>query len=302
MDYASWKKDRLLFVEESLRRHAPSPSLDEDGSRLSEAMRHGALGGGKRVRALLAVAAAELGEPDPEGLSRIVAALEFVHAYSLVHDDLPCMDDDDLRRGEPSCHVKYGEATAVLAGDALQSLAFEILCHPRTTPGGRHALELVRELARAAGVRGMCMGQEIDQRAIGRSLDGDALERMHALKTGALIRASVRMGALGGGLDPDGGPEELGKLRTLDLFASHLGTAFQVVDDVLDAKGDPGSLGKTPGKDAQDNKPTFVTMLGLEEAERRAKRSTELAVEALGKLPDSGMLEPLAMDLLSRVR
>ncbi len=244
---------------------------------LHEAMRYAVLGGGKRMRPLLVYATGEALGLDPDGLDPAACAVEMIHAYSLVHDDLPAMDDDDLRRGRPTCHVAYGEATAILAGDALQALAFEML-------GGGPLPEAVRlrqvvELATACGSRGMAGGQQIDLEAVGRPLDHAALETMHTLKTGALIRASVRMAALAGE-EPDSG-----RMQALTRFGHHVGLAFQVHDDVLDECGSTEALGKTSGADRARDKPTYPAVLGLEAARRHAG---ELVRNALEDLEDFG--------------
>ena len=235
------------------------PTAAEPPQRLHEAMRYAVLGGGKRVRALLAYAAGELAGADPGVVDGAAAAVELIHAYSLVHDDLPCMDDDVLRRGQPSCHVAYGEAMALLAGDALQALAFEVLAGTRLRDtAGQSEL-----LARAAGSRGMAGGQAHDLESTGAALALGELERMHRLKTGALIRAAVRLGA---GCGRPMGAEEG---DALDRYASAMGLAFQVVDDVLDVEGTAQTLGKTAGKDAVQRKPTYVSLLGLAAARDR---------------------------------
>ncbi|MCC4117027.1 polyprenyl synthetase family protein [Aromatoleum toluclasticum] len=228
--------------------------------RLHEAMRYAVLGGGKRVRPLLVHAAGEIAGADPERLDRIACAVELIHAYSLVHDDLPCMDDDVLRRGKPTVHVEYDEATALLVGDALQALAFQTIAEGRVNDVPAVQLEMVALLGRASGSRGMAGGQAIDLGAVGKQLTREELEFMHIHKTGALIRASVLLGAQSGApLAPDA-------LARLDRYGKLVGLLFQVVDDILDAQADTATLGKTAGKDADRNKPTYVTLLGLSEA------------------------------------
>jgi len=223
-------------------------------------MRYAALGGGKRVRPLLAYAAGEVAGADPDVVDAAAAAVELVHGYSLAHDDLPCMDDDTLRRGKPTCHVAFGEAMALLAGDALQALAFKVLAE-----GGMQD----------SGVRGMAGGQAIDLEAVGAALDLPELETMHRMKTGALIRAAVRLGAA------CGRPLANAETVALDGYASAAGLAFQVVDDVLDVEGSAASLGKTAGKDAAQGKPTFVSLLGLRAAKARAEELRREAHAAL---------------------
>jgi farnesyl diphosphate synthase len=255
------------------------PPADVSPLRLHEAMRYTVLGGGKRVRPLLAFAAGELGEAPLERVERAAAAVELIHAYSLVHDDLPCMDDDVLRRGRPTCHVAFDEATALLVGDALQSLAFQILSERPLTPDPCVQLQMVHTLSVAAGSRGMAGGQAIDLASTGEELTLPELENMHIHKTGALIRAAALLGGqCGTGLDSD----ELGHL---DRFAKCAGLAFQVVDDVLDAESDTETLGKTAGKDARQNKATYVSTLGLVRARAFAD---ELRDEALAALASFG--------------
>jgi farnesyl diphosphate synthase len=241
------------------------PASDVIPVKLHDAMRYALLGGGKRVRPLLVYAAGALFGADIATLSRAAAAVEMIHAYSLVHDDMPCMDDDELRRGKPTVHVAYDEATALLVGDALQSQAFMVLSAADQIPPAR-VLAMVRLLAHASGSAGMCGGQAIDLDSVGLSLTLEQLEQMHQLKTGALLRASVVLGALAG---KDLMEEEL---NALNVYARAIGLAFQVVDDVLDATADSATLGKTAGKDAADNKPTYVSILGLEPSRALAEK------------------------------
>jgi farnesyl diphosphate synthase len=255
------------------------PPADVIPSKLHEAMRYALLGGGKRVRPLLVYAAGALFGADASTLSRAAAAVEMIHAYSLVHDDMPCMDDDELRRGKPTVHVAYDEATALLVGDALQSQAFMVLSAADQIPPAR-VLAMVRLLAQASGSAGMCGGQAIDLDSVGISLTLEQLERMHQLKTGALLRASVVLGALAG---KDLSDEEL---NALNIYARAIGLAFQVVDDVLDATADSATLGKTAGKDAADNKPTYVSILGLEPSRALAEKlrlDAHAALEPFGE-------------------
>jgi farnesyl diphosphate synthase len=265
-----WSRERSGRIESVLERALAAAS----GSprRLQDAMRYAALGGGKRVRALLAYAGGELTGADPDDVDGVAAAVELIHAYSLVHDDLPCMDDDVLRRGKPSCHVAFGEAIALLAGDALQSLAFEVLARtPAREPAAQIAL-----LAQASGVSGMAGGQAIDLATVGESLAMNELERMHALKTGALIRAAVRLGA------GCGRPMSVDENDALDRYASAIGLGFQIVDDVLDVEGTALSLGKTAGKDAVQRKTTYASLLGLSGARERIEALRADARAALG--------------------
>ncbi|HYG55289.1 MAG TPA: farnesyl diphosphate synthase [Burkholderiales bacterium] len=250
--------------------------------RLHEAMRYAALEGGKRVRPLLVFAAGEVSRAAPERLDFAAAAVELIHAYSLVHDDLPCMDDDVLRRGKPTVHVEYDEATALLVGDALQSLAFQMLSEHRLSDEPREQLEMVKLLAIAAGSRGMAGGQQFDLEATGKTLGLPELEFMHIHKTGALIRAAVLLGFA------------CGTTRTaedrarLDKYAKAIGLAFQVVDDVLDAEESTATLGKTAGKDSKQGKPTYVSALGVARARKLAEELRSQAHEAIADLGSRG--------------
>jgi farnesyl diphosphate synthase len=242
-------------------------------------MRYAALGGGKRVRPLLAFAAGEISRADAGRVAVAGAAVELIHAYSLVHDDLPCMDNDVLRRGKPTCHIEFDEATALLAGDALQSLAFQLLAEFRLADDPSAQLEMVKLLAAAAGSRGMAGGQAIDLAAVGATLSLPELEFMHIHKTGALIRAATLLGAR------CGAAHDAAELAQLDRFAKCIGLAFQVVDDVLDTDATTATLGKTAGKDAQHNKPTYVSVLGVAQAKELAE---ELRRDALATLDGFG--------------
>ncbi len=261
-------------VEQALDACLPAPTIHP--ARLHEAMRYCVLGGGKRVRPVLVYAAGEaLGAPLDQ-LDAPACAVELIHAYSLVHDDLPAMDDDDLRRGKPTCHKAYDEATAILAGDALQTLAFYLLAHSPVDAADPHAqLRMVGTLALAAGSRGMVGGQAIDLASVGQELDIAALEDMHIHKTGALIRASVLLGALAA---PDTDTE---RLEALDHYAKCIGLAFQIRDDILDVEGDPEQTGKTQGADASRGKPTYPALLGLDEAKRLADELYDNALASL---------------------
>ncbi|TAH41670.1 MAG: geranyl transferase [Betaproteobacteria bacterium] len=241
------------------------PDVNIAPQRLHSAMRYAVLGGGKRVRALLVHAAGDLAGAAPERLDRIACAVEFIHAYSLVHDDMPCMDDDVLRRGKPTVHVEYDEATALLAGDALQTLAFQVMADATVADSAAGQLAMIGLLASASGSRGMAGGQAIDLESVGKQISREELEFMHVHKTGALIRASVLLGARAGVPIADD------DLRRLDHYAKLVGLLFQVVDDILDAVADTATLGKTAGKDADNDKPTYVSLLGLEEARRMAR-------------------------------
>ena len=252
------------------------PARDSIPQRLHDAMRYATLGGGKRVRPLLVFAAGELSDAPAERLAIAACAVELIHVYSLVHDDLPCMDNDVLRRGRPTCHIEFDEATALLVGVSLQTLAFELLA---SHPLGQHQLEMITLLAQASGSCGMAGGQAIDLAAVGKPLEQAELELKHALKTGALIRAAVLLGALAG---TPLRPEER---QQLDRFAKRAGLLFQVVDDILDCTANTATLGKTAGKDAAADKPTYVTLLGLDAAREYAQ---DLRHEALAALSGFG--------------
>ena len=275
--FADWMGSIQARMEGALSRLLPPAQIAP--TRLHEAMRYATLEGGKRVRPLLTFAAGELVRARPERLEAAAAAVELIHAYSLVHDDLPCMDDDVLRRGKPSVHVEYDEATALLAGDALQSLAFQLLAEPVLADDARVQLEMVKLLAVAAGSRGMAGGQQIDLEAVGQALTVPELEAMHIHKTGALIRAAVLLGAACGG-----GPDAALRTR-LDQYAKAVGLAFQVVDDVLDHEASTATLGKTAGKDTRQGKPTYVSAMGIARARELAQElghNARQAVEPLG--------------------
>jgi len=276
-DFAAWMGAVQARVESALLRFLPPSEIAPQ--RLHRAMRYAVLGGGKRVRPLLAFAAGELAAADPVRLEAVAAAVELIHAYSLVHDDLPCMDNDVLRRGRPTCHVEFDEATALLAGDALQPLAFQILAEHVVADDPGAQLEMLKLLALASGSRGMAGGQAIDLASVGETLSLPELEFMHIHKTGALIRAAVVLGArCGSGLDA-------GELDRLERYAKTVGLAFQVVDDVLDCDASTATLGKTAGKDAAQAKPTYVSILGLARARELAE---ELRAEAHAALASFG--------------
>lgn len=257
LPFAEWMAVTQDRAETALGRFLPGN--DCIPSRLHEAMRYATLGGGKRVRPLLAFAAGELTGATPEALDVVGCAVEMIHAYSLVHDDLPCMDDDVLRRGRPTCHVEFDEPTALLVGDSLQTMAFELLAS-QAIGEPRQQLEIIALLAHASGSRGMAGGQAIDLASVGKPLSQPELELMHALKTGALIRAAVLLGALAGQ------PLSADERTNLDRFAKRAGLLFQVVDDILDCTASTATLGKTAGKDEAADKPTYVALLGLEAA------------------------------------
>ena len=263
-DFKGWAKTRQSHIEASLVTLLPTKELLPE--RLHDAMRFSVLGGGKRIRPLLAFAAGELSEADEERVTIAGVAVELIHAYSLVHDDLPCMDDDILRRGKPTCHIEYDEATALLVGDSLQSLAFQLLAEYRLADTPKVQLNMIKLLAQAAGSRGMAGGQAFDLESVGKTLNLPELEFMHIHKTGALIRAAVMIGACCGNNMSDV------QLKSLDHFTKYIGLAFQVVDDVLDTEATTATLGKTAGKDADNNKPTYVSILGVKKARELAEQ------------------------------
>lgn len=259
------------------------PAASKMPQRLHEAMRYSVLGGGKRLRPLLTYAAGmALGVPLDE-LDGPASAVEFIHVYSLIHDDLPAMDDDDLRRGKPTCHIAFDEATAILAGDGLQALAFNVLAHdPAIKASAEQRLAMVNALAVASGSMGMVGGQAIDLDAVGKMLDLPALENMHIRKTGALIRVSVNLATLSArNISPD-------LASGLDHYAKSIGLAFQIQDDILDEESDTQTLGKTQGKDKDHNKPTYTALLGLSGAKQKAREMHEEALDALSALGSEG--------------
>jgi len=291
---ATWSEPHLERVEVALSQWVgvDAPVL------LGDAMRYAVLDGGKRLRPLLVFAASEAVGGEPQAALRAACAVELIHAYSLVHDDLPCMDNDVLRRGKPTVHVKFGEADALLAGDALQALAFELL-----TPAGDEIpaavqARLCRLLACAAGSQGMAGGQAIDLASVGLALDEAQLREMHRMKTGALLQGSVEMGAACGGAIA---PAALDALRD---YGAAIGLAFQVVDDILDVTADSATLGKTAGKDAASDKPTYVSLLGLDGARAQARELLGRALAALERsaLADTGSLRALAHMVVDRDR
>lgn len=269
--FDEWMRNVQFTMEKTLTSLLPQGELVP--SSLYESMRYAVLDGGKRIRPLLVFATGRLFDAEQITLARAAAAVEMIHAYSLVHDDMPCMDNDVIRRGKPTVHVRFGEATALLAGDALQAQAFIVLssqqCDPVLT------VEMLRLLSDAAGAAGMCGGQAIDLSSIGKSLTIEQLENMHRLKTGALLTASVFLGAYSSKI-----PSEQEK-NALDAYAKAIGLAFQVVDDILDVTADSADLGKTAGKDDADNKPTYVSLLGLEESRKLAEKLRNNAYASL---------------------
>lgn len=299
--FAPWMAYALGQVEQALERWVLAPQVAQLAPDLPRAMRYAVLDGGKRLRPLLVLAAheacaAQAGAPtqptqSTQAALRAACAVELIHAYSLVHDDMPCMDNDVLRRGKPTVHVEFGQATALLAGDALQALAFELLTPDDMDIDPLIQARLCAQLARAAGHGGMAGGQAIDLAHVGRSMKRAELQRMHELKTGALLQCSVVMGALCGAADAQA-------LSGLSAYGAGLGLAFQVVDDVLDVTADSATLGKTAGKDADANKPTYVSTMGLEASQRYAHTLLALAEKALR---DSGLRETRALQALARM-
>ena len=278
--FTSWAQQQMQLVESALEQWVPGDAP----AGLGLAMRYGVLDGGKRLRPLLVLAACEAVGGQREAALRAAVAVELIHAYSLVHDDMPCMDNDVLRRGKATVHVRYGQAQAMLAGDAMQALAFEVLTPEAEVPSALQA-RLVSLLARAAGHAGIAGGQAIDLASIGRPLDESALRNMHERKTGALLKASVLMGAACGSTSAV-------QWQGLADYGAALGLAFQVVDDILDVTQDSETLGKTAGKDQEHNKPTYVTVLGLEAARQRAD---ELCAQAHAALARSGLQAQAAL-------
>ncbi len=285
LDLRAWSAERLDRVEQALSTWvAPDAPAG-----LGDAMRYAVLDGGKRLRPLLVLAAAEAVGGNRQAALRAACAVELIHAYSLVHDDMPCMDNDVLRRGKPTVHVQYGEASALLAGDALQALAFELLTpDDGSVPEAMQAV-LCRLLARAAGSAGMAGGQAIDLASVGVKLNEAQLREMHRLKTGALLQGSVLMGASCGALTA-------AEREALSVYGAAIGLAFQVVDDILDVTADSATLGKTAGKDAEQDKPTYVSILGLERSRAYAQ---ELLAQALAALDASGLADTRALRSLA---
>jgi farnesyl diphosphate synthase len=290
LEFDAWADAALARIEGLLDAWVPA----DVPAGLGEAMRYAVLGGGKRLRPLLVQAACEAVQGDGDAADRAAVAVELIHAYSLVHDDMPCMDNDVLRRGKPTVHVAFGEAQAMLAGDAMQALAFEVLTADDRLDAGLQA-KLCRLLARASGHAGMAGGQAIDLAATGRSLSESQLRDMHERKTGLLLRASVQMGAACGHPDPRSDD-------ALCAYGSAIGLAFQVVDDILDTTQDSATLGKTAGKDEEAGKPTYVSVMGLDASRRYAARLRDEALAALDSAPalHSQRLRELAFRVVAR--
>ncbi len=281
-------------VEQALERRLPA--ADKLPARLHQAMRYSVLDGGKRLRPILTYATGRALDVPLDTLDGPACAVEFIHAYSLIHDDLPAMDDDDLRRGKPTCHVEFDEATAILAGDALQTLAFEVLAtDPQMNATAAQRVAMIDCLAKASGSGGMVGGQAIDLMSVGLQLDLPALEMMHIYKTGALIRASVRLAALAcPSLDEE-------TATRLDHYAKCIGLAFQIQDDILDEESDTATLGKTQGKDRAQNKPTYPALLGMSGAKQKAREMHEDAVNSLRPLGGKAeLLRTLSLFIIQR--
>ncbi len=278
-NFSAWVSAHQQQFETVLRQVLPAADIAPQ--RLHSAMRYSVLDGGKRVRPLLAFAAGELAGAPLEKVNFAAAAVELIHAYSLVHDDMPCMDNDVLRRGKPTCHIEYDEASALLVGDALQSLAFQLLSDSCLSDDPLRQLKMIKLLAQASGSRGMAGGQAFDLASVGLPLTLSELEFMHIHKTGALIRAAIVLGAYCGEL-------EQAQLDQLDHYGKCVGLAFQVVDDVLDAEADTATLGKTAGKDADHDKPTYVSLLGVSAAKKMAAELHQEALQALDLFEESG--------------
>ena len=280
-DLAAWSAVQRADVEQALSRWVAHPLHQPVPAGLGDAMRYAVLDGGKRLRPLLVLAACEAVSGHPQAAMRAACAVELIHAYSLVHDDMPCMDNDVLRRGKPTVHVQFGQAQALLAGDALQALAFELLTPADDSMEASTQARLCRMLAQAAGGQGMAGGQAIDLASVGLPLDSGQLHEMHRLKTGALLKASVLMGA------HCGRPGEAA-LKALGEYGAAIGLAFQVVDDILDVTADSATLGKTAGKDAAQDKPTFVSLMGLAPAKIYAQQLLARALSNLEVLESAG--------------
>jgi farnesyl diphosphate synthase len=291
MDFGHWNGQQLAAVEAALQQWVPAQAP----AGLGDAMRYAVLGGGKRLRPLLALAACEAVQGDGRAALRAACAVELIHAYSLVHDDMPCMDNDILRRGKPTVHVKFGQAQALLAGDALQALAFELLTPQDGSVSPAVQAQLCALLARAAGEAGMAGGQAIDLASVGKDLTEHELKRMHELKTGALLQASVMMGAACGQTTAQ-------QHQALLRYGHAMGLAFQVVDDILDVTADSATLGKTAGKDAEAGKPTYVSILGMARSQAFAQELYTQAIDALNAsgLAHTQMLRALADMVVQR--
>ena len=292
-DFADWSRTVAGEMERTLENLLPQTASEP--KRLHDAMRYTTLGGGKRVRPMLAYAGGALCEADPARVRIVAAAVELIHAYSLAHDDLPCMDNDILRRGKPTCHVEFDEATALLVGDALQALAFELLALHKLADEPSRQLEMLQIFSKACGSHGMAGGQAIALANVGVQITLPELEYMHILKTGALIRASVLLGAF------CGVPLTPSEMEKLDRYGKCVGLAFQVVDDILDCESNTEKLGKTVGKDHDANKPTYVSLLGMAAAKRLADELLQDALSAVSGFDDKALrLRQLAEFIVRR--
>lgn len=288
--------DYQARIEAALERWLPAAGADP--ANLHDAMRYAILGGGKHIRPILVYAAGETFGADPATLDGPAVAVELIHAYSLIHDDLPAMDNDDLRRGKPTCHKAFDEATAILAGDAIQALSFHVIASdPAIDVSPAQRIRMIDTLALTSGSLGMAGGQAIDLYAVGKRLTLRELEHMHSRKTGALIQACVQLGALSRmDIDP-------GEFEAVSEFGRHIGLAFQIQDDILDVEGDTATLGKPQGSDSERNKPTYPNLLGLDESKRIAGEMHDLAVNALASLNrDTTLLRRIAGYIIGRNR
>ena len=284
---------RQTRIEQSLALHLSIDTKELYSSKLIEAMHYSTLNGGKRLRAMFVYAAGEVLGADPKLLDYPASAVEMIHAYSLVHDDMPVMDNDDLRRGKPTCHKAYGEATALLTGDALQSLAFETLC--KGPLSSQQQISMIKVLASYSGVKGMAGGQAIDLESVGQGLTVNELQQMHELKTGALIQASLQMGALAS----QAVTEKI--LQQFAKYGAYLGLAFQVHDDVLDVTSDTNTLGKTQGADIALDKPTYPALVGLKAAQQKSAELIDKSLAILEELPyDTQALADLSQYIVHR--
>jgi farnesyl diphosphate synthase len=290
LEFSAWAAEKKVRIENVLNKTLPS--INSTPQTLHSAMRYSALEGGKRVRALLCYAAAEFCNTDDKVADAAACAVELIHAYSLVHDDMPCMDNDDLRRGKPTCHKQYDDATALLVGDALQSLAFDVLSQPDLTTQTNYQIDMLNILAKASGSVGMAGGQAIDLASVGKTLTQIELENMHQLKTGALIQAAALLGAFS---------EKTKKKLAISIYAKNIGLAFQVIDDILDVEAETSILGKTAGKDADRNKPTYVSILGLADAKKLAQQLYKNAIDVIAPFGETSMhLRELAAFITQR--
>ena len=274
-NFHEWLSKKQTLIESMLEKNLPESNHESD---LNEAIRYSILNGGKRIRSTLVFAIAEIVEVDPIAIEKIVCAIEFLHAYSLVHDDMPCMDNDDLRRGKLSCHKKFGESTALLAGDALQSLSFSCLSCPSLPIRPEKRLEIIHIFSNAIGLKGMAKGQALDIKNTNKKITLNELKTMHQFKTGALINASCLMPLIASENN------DTNMLNCIDAYSKSIGLIFQIKDDILDKESNKDVLGKTPGKDEKDNKSTFVSLLGIDESKKLAANYYESALASIQPL------------------